>query len=89
VKSGGTFHFFAAITILSLSMTHGLHAAHYPARPVKLLVGAPAGGTTDTIALKNEGATSVGNNPKEFAAFVREDIERWAPLVKSSGATPN
>jgi tripartite-type tricarboxylate transporter receptor subunit TctC len=39
--------------------------------------------------LKNEGATSVGNGPKEFAAFVREDIERWAPLVKSSGATPN
>ena len=39
--------------------------------------------------LKNEGATSVGNTPKEFAAFVREDIERWAPLVKSSGATPN
>ena len=39
--------------------------------------------------LKNEGATSVGNTPKEFAAFVREDIDRWAPLVKSSGATPN
>ena len=39
--------------------------------------------------LKNEGATSVGNTPKEFAAFVREDIERWAPIVKASGATPN
>jgi len=50
VKSGGTVHFFAAIAILSLSMAHGLHAEDYPARPVKLLVGAPAGGTTDTIA---------------------------------------
>jgi tripartite-type tricarboxylate transporter receptor subunit TctC len=39
--------------------------------------------------LKAEGATGVGNSPKEFAAFVREDIERWAPLVRSSGATPN
>ncbi len=39
--------------------------------------------------LKNEGATAVGNSSKEFATFVREDIERWAPLVKSSGATPN
>ena len=39
--------------------------------------------------LKNEGATAVGNTPKEFTAFVREDIDRWAPLVKSSGATPN
>jgi hypothetical protein len=81
VTSGRPFHFFAAVTILLLSVTHVLHAEDYPARPVKLLVGAPACGTT--------GATSVGNNPKEFAAFVREDIERWAPLVKSSGATPN
>ena len=39
--------------------------------------------------LKNEGATAVGNSSKEFVIFVREDIERWAPLVKSSGATPN
>jgi tripartite-type tricarboxylate transporter receptor subunit TctC len=39
--------------------------------------------------LKTEGATAVGNTPKEFAAFVREDIERWAPVVKASGAKPN
>jgi tripartite-type tricarboxylate transporter receptor subunit TctC len=39
--------------------------------------------------LKREGATSVGNTPKEFTAFVREDIERWAPVVKASGAKPN
>jgi tripartite-type tricarboxylate transporter receptor subunit TctC len=39
--------------------------------------------------LRTEGATSVGNTPKEFSAFVREDIERWAPVVKASGAKPN
>lgn len=39
--------------------------------------------------LKNEGATVVGNSAKEFATFVRDDIDRWAPLVRSSGATPN
>jgi tripartite-type tricarboxylate transporter receptor subunit TctC len=39
--------------------------------------------------LKTEGATAVGNTPKEFAAFVREDIDRWAPVVKASGAKPN
>jgi tripartite-type tricarboxylate transporter receptor subunit TctC len=50
VKSGGSFQFFAAIIILSLSMTHTPRAEDYPARPLKLLVGAPAGGTTDTIA---------------------------------------
>jgi len=39
--------------------------------------------------LKTEGATAVGNTPKEFTAFVREDIERWAPVVSASGAKPN
>jgi len=39
--------------------------------------------------LKTEGATAVGNTRKEFTAFVREDIERWAPVVKASGAKPN
>lgn len=39
--------------------------------------------------LKNEGATPVGDTPAEFAAFVRQDIERWAPIVKASGAAPN
>ena len=39
--------------------------------------------------LKTEGATPVGDSPAEFAAFVREDIKRWAPLVKASGAKPN
>jgi len=39
--------------------------------------------------LKNEGASPVGSTPAEFAAFVREDIRRWAPVVNQSGATPN
>jgi len=39
--------------------------------------------------LQNEGATPVGDTPAEFAAFVRRDIEHWAPIVKASGAKPN
>jgi len=39
--------------------------------------------------LETEGATPVGDKPAEFAAFVREDIERWKPIVKASGATAN
>jgi tripartite-type tricarboxylate transporter receptor subunit TctC len=39
--------------------------------------------------LETEGATPVGDSPSEFAAFVREDIKRWAPIVKASGATAN
>jgi tripartite-type tricarboxylate transporter receptor subunit TctC len=35
-----------------------------------------------------EGATPVGNSLAEFSAFVRNDVQRWAPIVKQSGATP-
>ncbi|HEX2654363.1 MAG TPA: tripartite tricarboxylate transporter substrate binding protein [Xanthobacteraceae bacterium] len=37
--------------------------------------------------LKTEGATPVGDSSDDFAAFVRDDIKRWAPIVKASGAT--
>jgi tripartite-type tricarboxylate transporter receptor subunit TctC len=50
VTLGRAFNFFLAIAILSLSMAYTLHAENYPTRPIRLLVGAPAGGTTDTIA---------------------------------------
>ena len=32
------------------------------------------------------GADAVGNSPEEFAAFVRRDMERYARVVKLSGA---
>lgn len=38
--------------------------------------------------LLREGANPAALSPAEFATFVREDIERWAPVVRSSGATP-
>jgi tripartite-type tricarboxylate transporter receptor subunit TctC len=39
--------------------------------------------------LLREGANPAVLTPAEFAAFVREDIERWAPVVRSSGAKPD
>ncbi|MDQ8732006.1 tripartite tricarboxylate transporter substrate binding protein [Bradyrhizobium sp. LHD-71] len=39
--------------------------------------------------LELEGASAVGNSQAEFAAFVRDDVKRWAPIVKQSGATPD
>jgi tripartite-type tricarboxylate transporter receptor subunit TctC len=38
--------------------------------------------------LMREGASPAALTPTEFAAFVRQDIERWAPVVRSSGAKP-
>jgi tripartite-type tricarboxylate transporter receptor subunit TctC len=39
--------------------------------------------------LLREGANPAALTPAEFAAFVRQDIERWEPVVRSSGAKPN
>jgi tripartite-type tricarboxylate transporter receptor subunit TctC len=39
--------------------------------------------------LRNEGATPVGSTSADFAKFVRDDIKRWAPIVKQSGAAPD
>ena len=39
--------------------------------------------------LTREGANPAALTPAEFGKFVREDIERWAPVVRSSGAKPN
>ena len=39
--------------------------------------------------LLHEGANPAALTPAEFAAFVRQDIERWAPVVRSSGAKPD
>ena len=38
-----------------------------------------------TEHLRLEGAEAVGGTPEEFRTFVRGEIERWAPVVKSAG----
>jgi tripartite-type tricarboxylate transporter receptor subunit TctC len=39
--------------------------------------------------LMREGANPAALTPAAFGTFVREDIERWAPVVRASGAKPN
>ena len=36
--------------------------------------------------IAGEGAEVVGDTPAHFAAFLKADIARWAPLIKQSGA---
>ena len=38
--------------------------------------------------LDAEGAVPVGNSPEEFSKFVQDEIQRWAKVVKFSGARP-
>ena len=36
-----------------------------------------------------EGAEKVGSSPKEFAAFLRTEVDKYAKIVKASGAKPD
>jgi tripartite-type tricarboxylate transporter receptor subunit TctC len=38
--------------------------------------------------LKTEGIVPTPMDPKAFSAFVAEEVRRWAPIVKASGAKP-
>lgn len=37
-------------------------------------------------AWSRQGATAMAMSPDEFARFMREDIDKWARIVKVSGA---
>jgi tripartite-type tricarboxylate transporter receptor subunit TctC len=39
--------------------------------------------------LEKEGATPAATSAAEFAAFVRDDVKHWAPIVIQSGARPD
>lgn len=39
--------------------------------------------------LAADGAEAVGNTPEQFAAHIKSEIARWAPVVRASGAKPD
>jgi tripartite-type tricarboxylate transporter receptor subunit TctC len=38
--------------------------------------------------LAGDGVIPVGDKPEEFAAHIKAEIARWAPVVRASGARP-
>jgi tripartite-type tricarboxylate transporter receptor subunit TctC len=38
--------------------------------------------------LAADAAEPVGNTPEQFAAHIKKEIARWAPVIKASGAKP-
>jgi tripartite-type tricarboxylate transporter receptor subunit TctC len=66
--------------------------ANLPPEIVSKLNAAIAAGFNTVIVreqMQTEGATPAFLTPAEFAAFVREDVKKWAPIVQQSGARPD
>jgi tripartite-type tricarboxylate transporter receptor subunit TctC len=66
--------------------------ARLPAEIAARLNAAIVGGLNSPAMrqqLQTEGATPAPMSAAEFAAFVREDVKRWAPIVQQSGARPD
>ena len=39
--------------------------------------------------LASQGAILIGDTPEEFSAYLRDEIAKWAKVVKASGAKRN
>jgi len=78
--------FTAAVAAALLAGT--AHAQQgYLSKPVRMLVGFPPGGGTDSMArivgakLAGVSAEPAGNTPEEFAAFIRSETEKWGRVI--------
>ena len=69
------------------------HGVAFPARTPEAIVDKLAAAIHKALAtsemqerLAAGGSKATPMSPKEFAAFIREDTERWAPAIRASGA---
>jgi len=83
----------AGIVGVEVPLWFGMLApAATPREVVALLAAGVVRAARDTDMrrrLEEQGAEPVGNSPEEFAALLREEVAKWAEVVKVSGATAN
>jgi tripartite-type tricarboxylate transporter receptor subunit TctC len=83
----------AGVEGVEVSVWYGVFApAKTPREIVQKLADGIIGATRDPEIRKRmlaQGAVPVGNTPEEFSKMLREEVARWAEVVKVSGASAN
>ena len=77
-------------------------AQPYPNKPIRILVPAPPGGGTDTVAriVGQKLSTAVGQpvvsatpapsaTPEEFRAYLQSELKTWSRVIARAGITAN
>lgn len=69
------------------------HGVAFPARTPQAIVDKLAAAIQQAVAaaelrdrFATGGSRATSMTPQQFAAYIREDTERWAPVIKASGA---
>ena len=80
----------AGLKGFELSLWQGIVAPAATPRAIVMKLNQQIAASLRTPDLKSkltaQGMEVVGNSPEQFAAYIREEIEKWTRVVKSSGA---
>ena len=68
------------IGLLAPAKTPGAIIARWHAEAARVMQGAEM-----KTLLAHEGSEPVGNTPREFAAIIKTEVERWKKVAQSAG----